>query len=155
MRDAGSCSSLVFEPRWSENVEGDGRRGSCGVLEMGTERAWEFRGRRGVSVDEGARGGLIRCTVRSAGGAVVLWCEDFTLLYFSSFRLELFVEEGGEREGLTMEYPSFYFAYRESVVFEGSERRGRSVSVVGRGWGFGVGGREGDIFFKGSALLRP
>ena len=104
-------------------------------------------------VEEGDRGRLVQCTVRVAVGAVVLWGEDFPLLHFCLFGWELFVEEGEEREVLTTEYPLFPFAPRRLVAFEGSERRGMSVSVVGRGWGFGVGGREGDVFNK-SALLR-
>ena len=63
-------------------VGGYGRRGRCGVLERGTERVWEFGGRREVSVEEGARGGLVRCTVIEAGGAVVLWGDNFPFLCF-------------------------------------------------------------------------
>ena len=90
---------------------------------------------------------------------MVLWGEDFPLLHFCLFGWELFVEEGEEREVLTTEYPLFPFAPRRLVAFEGSERRGMSVSVVGRGWGFGVGGREGDIFqeispFEAVAAMR-
>ena len=90
---------------------------------------------------------------------MVLWGEDFPLLHFCLFGWELFVEEGEEREVLTTEYPLFPFAPRRLVAFEGSERRGMSVSVVGRGWGFGVGGRQGDIFqeispFEAVAAMR-
>ena len=58
---------------------------------------WEFRGTRGVLVEEGDRGRLVQCTVRVAVGAVVLWGEDFPIFYFHSFGLESFVEEGEER----------------------------------------------------------
>ena len=71
MRDAGDCSSLFFDPRGSEVVERDGRRGSCGVLERETQRARGFGGRRGESIEEGYRGGLVRCAVRKREG---LWC---------------------------------------------------------------------------------
>ena len=50
--------------------------------------------------------------------------------------------------------PCFSFALRGSVAFEGSER-GRSVSVVGGGRGFGVEGREGEKVSIGSDLFRP
>ena len=49
--------------------------------------------------------------MRAAGGDVVLWVEDFPLLYFCLFGWELFVEEREERGGVTMEYPLFLFIF--------------------------------------------
>ena len=100
-------SSLYFEPRGSEVVEGDGRKGRCGVLERVTNKASEFGGRRCVPVEEGDQGGLVRCTLIAAGGDMLLLGDYFPLLYSCLFLWESFVGEGEEIDRLTMEHPSF------------------------------------------------
>ena len=88
-------------------VEGDGRKGRCGVLERVTNKASEFGGRRCVPVEEGAQGGLVRCTLIAAGGDMLLLGDYFPLLYSCLFLWESFVGEGEEIDRLTMEHPSF------------------------------------------------
>ena len=75
---------------------------------------------------------------------------DFFLVEWGSF-----VEEGEGREGLTVEKPSFYFAPRGSVAFEGFEGGEEAGFSGGKGMGIWVEGREREMFSKGSALLSP
>ena len=58
-------------------------------------------------MEEGARGGLVRCTVRESVGCVVLSGEGFPFFFF---RWELFVEGGKERDVLTIECSSISFS---------------------------------------------
>ena len=93
--------------------------------------------------------------VCGGGGAVVLWGENFSLVNFCLVEWGSFVEEGEGREGLTVEKPSFYFAPRGSVAFEGFEGGEEAGFSGGKGMGIWVEGREREMFSKGSALLSP
>ena len=53
-------------------------------------------------LEEGSWDGMVQCTVREAGWAVVMRGKDFPFLCFCSFGWESFVEEGYKRKGLSV-----------------------------------------------------